>query len=331
MKIKLTVILLCAIPAFISAQTVAMDTFTAAQPDMYQLMPGMTDVLRSALSSTGRIVLTVNRSAAEYVVTGTVTRINQGRYGQFSGNNASQLFDSVSMITDNANSDEMEVNPGVIISAQVINIRSGNIISSRTIQAYTWEEYLRKAAAMAASLVNPIPVPPPTAPVTVTPAPVITPAPTTAPAASTPAPAASVPAPAASTPAPAASTPAPAASVAPSTPLDALAGTWEVTLNHGNFEDTYRLVISGTGSCTVTVTSVQGSTRRTQTADGNYTYQDDILNLTVRFNNNTVSHISRIEWRATVSMASNRRSFNAIVPVSNASGATRVRGTFYKQ
>ena len=206
-----------------------------------------------------------------------------GRLDQFSGNNANQLFNTVNPVTPVGSSGEMEINPGVVITAQVVHIRTGNIIASRTIQAITWEEYQRKAAGMAAALIERIP------------------------------------------------SPAAASTARPAPPPDLITGTWEVTLDHGNFSDTYRLTFSGGDRVSVTVTSNERGTRRTQTGSGNYTYQGDILNMTVRFDNNTIPHLSRIDWRVTVVLSDNRRSFNAVVPVSNNQGAARVRGTFHRQ
>jgi len=244
----------------------------------------MTDVLRSALSNNRSITLTTNRGSAEYVVTGTVTRYSFGRLDN--PRSASGLFDSVNMAGRSGNSREIEVNPGVAISAQIVHIRTGDIISSRTIQAATWEEYQRKAAGMATALIER--VPPPAA-------------------------------------APAVARPPSAAPAAP--PPDLITGTWEVTLDHGNFSDTYRLTFSGGNRCSVTVTSVDRSgARKTQTGSGNYTYQSDILNLTVRFDNNTISHLSRIEWRVRLALSKTRSFFNAFVPVSKNQGAARVRG-----
>jgi hypothetical protein len=285
MKRKILIYLFLVIPVFLSAQTIFVDSFTTTQGDINQLMPGMTDVLRSAISANRSITLTTNRNAAEYLVTGSVTRFGIVRQDNFSGNNAAQMFDSINKITRSDNTAEMQINPGVMITAQVVHVRSGNILSSRTIQAVTWDEYQRKAEGLARALIEPIPPPA-----------------------------------------------AAAAAVRPVVPTDALSGIWQATINHGNFEDTYRLTFSGGNRISVTVTSIDGSgTRRTQTTEENYTYQDDILNINVRFNNNTIQHLNRIEWRVMLVMADNRRSFNAVVPVSNAQNASRVRAVFHKQ
>jgi hypothetical protein len=278
--------------AFLGAQSVAVEDFTATQEDIRPLMSGATDVLRSALSANSVIQLTANRRNAQYVITGSVTRFGAVRpasetSGSFSGsvNIAVQLFSFISVAGQTghiasqnrsgnaAAAEDAEANPRVVVSAQMTEISTGRIVASGTVQAVTWEEYLEKSSALAASFIERLPF-----------------------------------------------------------PTDIFAGTWETIIDHGGYEDSYRLTFRSGNRCAVELTSIDnwGRTQR-QSAEGSYTYASDILSINVRFREYPVAHVRLIDWRLMITLAPDRRSFNAVIPVSNASGADRVRAVFWKE
>ena len=301
--------LLCGYAAF--AQTVAVVDFTTTQEDIKGLMTGATDVFRSALNANSVIQLTTRSEGADYVISGTVTRFGAAERvtvaeateateatggGSVSSviNEAFRLFDFISLPGPLGQIRQMgqlgqiasQVMGGgeqaqeaardekrVVVSAQMVEARTGRLAASGTIQAVTWEDYLSKAGELAAVFINRLPF-----------------------------------------------------------PEDIFAGTWEAVLDIGNYEDTYRLTFMRGGAVSATVTSIDPSNKATtQSAEGSYSYAEDIFSVNVRFRGNAVAHVQRIDWRTVISLAPDRRSFNAVIPVSSVSGADRVRVVFRKQ
>jgi hypothetical protein len=225
------------------------------------------------------------------VITGTVTRfgavrpVQQGSSGASSGstNVAIQLFSFLSPVlqtghigSQNSRSGTTpadDPDPRVVISAQMTETGTGRITASASFQAVTWEEYIEKSTALAASFINRLPF-----------------------------------------------------------PEDIFAGTWEAIIDHGNYEDTYRISFRPGGSCTVEITSIDGGggTLR-QNAEGSYSYSGDILTVNARFRNNTIAYLRLIDWKVMINLAPDRRSFNLVIPVSHVSGSDRVRAVFRKE
>jgi len=290
MKIKFAPVLFIFTAALLSAQTVAVENFTTTQEDIVPLMPGATDVLRSALSANSVIQLTANRNAASYVITGTVTRFGAVRPvektsggSSGSGNIAIQLFSFLSPVVQTANSGSRDNkgtapaadnnNPRVVISAQMTELKTGRIVASESIQAVTWDEYLAKSAELASAFINRLPF-----------------------------------------------------------PDDVFAGVWEAVLEHGNYEDTYRITFRGGGSCVVEISAIDPRYRTSrQSAEGNYSYSGSILTVNARFRNNEISYIRQIDWKVVINLSPDNRSFSAVIPVSHVSGSERVRAVFRKQ
>jgi hypothetical protein len=292
MKIKFAQVLLIFTAALLSAQTVAVENFTTTQEDIVPLMPGATDVLRSALSANSVIQLTANRNTASYVITGTVTRFGAvrpvektsgGSSGSGSGNIAIQLFSFLSPIVQTANSGSRDSkagaappaddnSPRVVISAQMTEVKTSRIVASESIQAVTWDEYLAKSVELAAAFINRLPF-----------------------------------------------------------PDDAFAGVWEAVVEHGNYEDTYQITFRGGGSCFVEISSTDPRNRTSrQSAEGTYSYSGNVLTVNARFRNNEISYIRQIDWKTAINLAPDNRSFSLVIPVSHVSGSERVRAVFRK-
>lgn len=110
-------------------------------------------------------------------------------------------------------------------------------------------------------------------------------------------------------------------------------GTWEASVEHDGIEDMYTINFKPDNTCAIAISSFDANNRETtQTAEGNYTLNNDILSISANFRRgNTIKHILRIEWKATTAFNNERNSFNIVIPVSSASGAKRVRAVFRKK
>jgi hypothetical protein len=169
--------LFCALSggAALRAQSVFVEDFTAAQEDIRPLMGGATDVLRSALLQNTGSEYTASRNNAAWVISGTVTRFGavkppeQGKGGGFSGsvNVAIQLFNFLAPALqtghigsqNNRGQPDPEAAPRVVVSARLIEVRTGRVAASGTISAVTWEDYLAKAGGLARELGRGLPFP----------------------------------------------------------------------------------------------------------------------------------------------------------------------------
>jgi hypothetical protein len=116
-------------------------------------------------------------------------------------------------------------------------------------------------------------------------------------------------------------------------PETAFSGAWEAVIEHSSgWEDSYRVNFRAGGQCGIAVTSAgPAGGVSSQTADGRYTWNGEILTVTARFRDNAVAHLRTIDWRAIAVLAADRRSFTMTIPVSSQSGAERLRAQFWKE
>lgn len=115
-------------------------------------------------------------------------------------------------------------------------------------------------------------------------------------------------------------------------PETAFAGVWEAFVEHGAYEDSYRINFRTAGQCSITVTSADTwGNVNTQTAEGRYTWNDEILRISARFADNAIPHVRSIDWRAVIRLSADRRSFTMTIPTSHQAGALRVGAQFWKE
>ncbi|MDR1587017.1 MAG: hypothetical protein LBS57_06155 [Treponema sp.] len=289
-KILPLLLMLAALAA--QAQSVYVEDFTAAQEDIRPLMSGATDVVRSALLQNTLAEFTGNRSAAAYIVSGTVTRFgavkppDKNSGGNFSGsvNVAIQLFNFLApalqtghIASQNTSGrrtrQQQDDEPQVVVNARLVEIRTGRIVTAAGINALTWEDYLAKAADLARELGRALPF-----------------------------------------------------------PETAFSGVWEAVIEHGGREDSYRLNFRAGGQCNVNVSSADSAGNvSSQSADGRYTWNNEILTVSARFPGVENPRPRAVNWRVVVSFAPDRRSFTVVIPMSDHSGAERVRAQFWKE
>jgi hypothetical protein len=270
------------------SQSVYVEDFTTAQEDIIPLMGGATDVLRSALLQNTGAEFTNSRGGAAWVVSGTVTRFGAVKPPEsgnsFSGsvNVSVQLFNFLAPALqtghigsqNNKGRAAAEAEPRVVISARLVEIRTGRVAAAGTVSAVTWEDYLDKCAGLARELGRAMPF-----------------------------------------------------------PQAAFSGAWTAVLEHSSgWEDTYRVNFRAGGQCGVTVTSVApDGTETTASADGRYTWNSEILSVSVRFRDNPVAHVRNIDWKAVAVLDSGRQSFTIVIPISSQPGAERLRARFWKE
>jgi hypothetical protein len=273
---------------YLSAQSIAIDDFTAVQEDIRPLMTGATDVFRSAMAQNTLAEITANREDAAWVITGTVTRFGTVKApdtkngGNFSGsvNVAIQLFNFLAPAlqtghigSQNNARPNPESEPHVVVSARLTDLKTGRIVAAASVSTVTWEDYLAKTADLARELGARLPF-----------------------------------------------------------PETVFAGLWDAVIEHGGYEDTYRINFRSGGQCNITVTSVDPSGKvNSHSGEGRYTWNDEILNINARFAETAVTHVRSINWRALALLAADRRSFTMTIPVSPAVGALRVGARFWKE
>jgi hypothetical protein len=110
-------------------------------------------------------------------------------------------------------------------------------------------------------------------------------------------------------------------------------GLWEASVEHDGLEDIYEITFQEGNKCSVTVYSYDArNVEKTQTAEGTYALQDNVLSVTVNFRRvNTIPHLTRIEWKVAFSLNNERNMFNVVIPVGSTQNAKRVRASFQKK
>jgi hypothetical protein len=170
---NLIFLVLLILPRLALAQDIYVADFGTEEAAIKSLMPGVTDVFRSAIAGNSAASLTTRRDRAAYIVTGTVTRFGElnappAEQQPFamsgSANIAVQLFSfavqsgNKSRDRQNAGSKEKPPEPEVLVYAQLEDVKTGRIVAASSIHCASWREYLEKGAALAADFVGRMPL-----------------------------------------------------------------------------------------------------------------------------------------------------------------------------
>jgi hypothetical protein len=105
-------------------------------------------------------------------------------------------------------------------------------------------------------------------------------------------------------------------------------GTWLGTTEYNGSYDTYELILSANGRCTVNMTNDNAE----QEATGNWSWdaRTKMFRINVVFRNATISYQRAIDWVSLVSFADDNNSFNILAkPAVNA--PSNVRFTFFRE
>jgi hypothetical protein len=105
-------------------------------------------------------------------------------------------------------------------------------------------------------------------------------------------------------------------------------GTWTADLLHDDIIDTYTITFTGANRCTVQVASLVDGREITETGQGTYSFDGDILKITAALRGSKIPHITGIQWTSVISIGD--RSFNMLAKPTSAS-ANQVRVTFIKE
>lgn len=108
--------------------------------------------------------------------------------------------------------------------------------------------------------------------------------------------------------------------------------TYVYEFENGSRYDTYKIKFTSKNDCTVTVTSIDSKgNEKNVTKDGSYSYENDILSINVRMQNQEVKHVQKIQWKGQVSFKNGYKIFYFMIPVSSNEDAKKVRAEFQKK
>jgi hypothetical protein len=94
-------------------------------------------------------------------------------------------------------------------------------------------------------------------------------------------------------------------------------GAWTAVIPHDGIVDTYTISFTDANRCAVKVSSMVNGQELTAEAQGNYSYDDNILKITAVLRNSKIPHINSIQWTSVISIGAGNRSFNMLAkPVS---------------
>jgi hypothetical protein len=147
--------LLVVIPAF--SQEIYVADFTTEEAAIKHLMTGVSDVFRQALNRSNGVSVTTSPRAADYAISGTVTRVGDRELKE-----KNKIVESIIQIFDylfNLDKDKYNHAAYVLFTAQMIDIKTGKFISSGSLYCESWEEYLSKASTLARDFVEKLPFP----------------------------------------------------------------------------------------------------------------------------------------------------------------------------
>ena len=67
---------------------------------------------------------------------------------------------------------------------------------------------------------------------------------------------------------------------------------------------------------------------KTFSADGNYSYGNEILSVSVHMPNTQIKHIQKIQWKGQVRFKNEYKTFFLMIPVNSSKDAKKIRAEF---
>lgn len=108
--------------------------------------------------------------------------------------------------------------------------------------------------------------------------------------------------------------------------------TYSAEFENGSRYDKYILKFTSQNECTVTVISENSQGEKNEiTASGNYTYQNEMLTVSVRMKNDKVKHVQKINWKGAVSFKNGYNTFYYMIPVNSNEDAKKIKAEFHKK
>lgn len=105
--------------------------------------------------------------------------------------------------------------------------------------------------------------------------------------------------------------------------------TYTTKVKSGSRQDVYTIKFTSQNACTVTVNSTNSKgVTSSFTADGNYTYQNEMLSISVQMQNQNVKHVQKINWKGAVTFKNGYNTFYMLIPVSSKADAEKIRAEF---
>lgn len=105
--------------------------------------------------------------------------------------------------------------------------------------------------------------------------------------------------------------------------------TYSAEFENGSRYDKYILKFTSQNECTVTVVSENSQGIKNEvTASGNYTYQDEMLTVSIQMRNDKIKHVQKINWKGAVSFKNGYNTFYYMIPVNSNEGAKKIKAEF---
>ena len=105
--------------------------------------------------------------------------------------------------------------------------------------------------------------------------------------------------------------------------------TYSYEFENGSRHDCYEIKFLSQNECSVTVTSVDSKgEEKTFSADGNYSYGNEILSVSVHMPNTQIKHIQKIQWKGQVRFKNEYKTFFLMIPVNSSKDAKKIRAEF---
>jgi len=104
-----------------------------------------------------------------------------------------------------------------------------------------------------------------------------------------------------------------------------LIGTWTATVEHNRSFDTYRIIFTADGRCTVKISNDSAE----QETSGSWSWDGTLFRLSATFRNAKLSYVPNIQWTSVINFTAGNDSFNILGKTASAGSQTRI--TFFRQ
>lgn len=108
--------------------------------------------------------------------------------------------------------------------------------------------------------------------------------------------------------------------------------TYSTEFENGSRYDKYILKFTSQNECSVTVISENAQGIKNEiTASGSYTYENEMLTVSVRLKNDKIKHVQKISWKGAVTFKNGYNTFYCMIPVNSNEDAKKIRAEFQKK